>query len=170
MHIHHRARSFVCFTFYFEIIINSQKVGKIVQIASCILPPTSPSDNIFRSYCAIPFWFVVQNQETDIGTLLLTRLQTLFHFHHFLKPTFLCVCACVCERESVGDVLCACSSIQFHMGKVLVYICYCAHYGQNVGSPSILHLASCNPFLWSLVTGFCTVTSMVLNQRQFCSL
>lgn len=38
-----------------------------------------------------------QNQENDIGTILLARLQALFRFHLFLQA-FICLCVypCVC--------------------------------------------------------------------------
>lgn len=40
----------VCFTFYFEIIVNSQVVGKIVPRASCTLPPMITSGEAVVQY------------------------------------------------------------------------------------------------------------------------
>jgi hypothetical protein len=64
----------------FEIIMDPQEVGKIVQRASYTLHPASPNDD---KMLILAFCFVVPNQEMVIGTLLWTRLQTLFSFCHF---------------------------------------------------------------------------------------
>lgn len=80
LHINHRAGFFVCFIFYFEIIRNSQEVGKIVQRATCTFPLASHNDQILGILYIIPFWFIVQKEEMYIGTLLLTRLQTSLTF------------------------------------------------------------------------------------------
>lgn len=50
--------------------------------------PISPNSNILCNNSKI------LNQEKDINTILLTRLETLFTFHHqFLHALIVCMCA-----------------------------------------------------------------------------
>lgn len=38
---------------------------------------------------------IISNQKLDVTTLLLTRIQTFFSFHHFLIYVYVYVCACI---------------------------------------------------------------------------
>lgn len=75
---------------------NNTEVAKIkntVRFLAGTFHPASPNGNIYVK--------IVQyrNQENDIGTIPLTRLQALFGFHQFLHAcTRLCVCVCFITR------------------------------------------------------------------------
>lgn len=60
----------------FEIIAGSQEVITIVQ-SPCTLPPTFPM--VTSNMMVVRY----QDQETDVATVLLTRLLTLFSFMLF---------------------------------------------------------------------------------------
>lgn len=73
-------------TFPFDIITDSQEVANVVRSHMYPSPRFLP---MVTSYKAV---VQNQNQESDFGTLLLTRPQTLFCFHHFLSlRSFVCV-------------------------------------------------------------------------------
>lgn len=82
-------------TFYFERIIDLQEVQELYREDLCTLHPASPNCNILHMETYI-FDNAIhyQNQETDVSTIPLTRLQTLFVFYQFLH-TLVCVCVCV---------------------------------------------------------------------------
>lgn len=69
---------------YLEIIVDSQKIAKIVPSILCMVPPAFPNGGVLYS------WSRISNQEIDMGTTLLTRLQ-FFIFHHFYMHSFVCV-------------------------------------------------------------------------------
>lgn len=84
------------FTFYFEIW--THRIAEIVQrfciaISPCASCPVLTADriNIIKTNH-------YPNQETDICTIWLTKLQILLRYHQFLRVFFFClflVCACI---------------------------------------------------------------------------
>lgn len=69
---------------YLDIIIDLQKVAKIVHSVLCMVPPAFPNGSVLYS------WSRLSNWEINRGTTLLTRLQG-FIFHHFYMHSFVCV-------------------------------------------------------------------------------
>ena len=73
-------------TFYFERIVDSQALAKTVHLT--LYPAFHNGDILYNQS-------TISKQEIDTGTVLLIRLQALFHFHHFYTHLFVCECICV---------------------------------------------------------------------------
>lgn len=71
---------------YFEIIIDSQEVAKLVHSPVYPLPSFPSGDKFYKALVRH------QNQEIDLGTLLLTKLPDLFTLCHSFNLKFICVC------------------------------------------------------------------------------
>ena len=85
------------FTFYSEIIIESQEVAKIAQRGLCPYYSASPSGNILRNYITL------SKPGPDSGSIRWTRLQVSIRCHQFLQTLLSLQTAILVEdKESTG--------------------------------------------------------------------